>query len=58
VPKDRRDRYLGHADPTMDGRYTHQLDPSYLDDAQALSDYLRRADTPSRLTAATAAVRV
>lgn len=57
VPKDRRDRYLGHSDPTMDGRYTHQLDPSYLDDAQALSAYLRRADTPSRIAGAPAGVR-
>ena len=55
VPKDRRDRYLGHSDPTMDGRYTHQLDPSYLDDAKALSEYLRRADTPSRTGALTGA---
>lgn len=55
VPKDRRDRYLGHADPSMDGRYTHQLDPSYLDDARALSGYLRRADTPSRTGAFTGA---
>jgi integrase len=49
IPKDRRDRYLGHADHSMDGRYTHQLDPSYLDDAQTFSDYLNRADTPSRV---------
>jgi integrase len=49
IPKERRDRYLGHADHTMDGRYTHQLDPQYLDDAKTLSDYLRRANTPSRL---------
>jgi integrase len=49
IPKERRDRYLGHADHSMDGRYTHQLDPSYLDDAQTLSEYLRRADTPMRL---------
>jgi hypothetical protein len=27
----------------MDDRFTHLLDPSYLDDAKALSEYLRRA---------------
>jgi hypothetical protein len=48
VPRERRDKYLGHADHTMDGRYTHQLDHQLLDDAKALGDYLRRADTPSR----------
>jgi Phage integrase family len=49
IPKERRDRYLGHADHTMDGRYPHQLDAQYLEDATTLSDYLRRANTPSRL---------
>jgi integrase len=49
IPKERRDRYLGHADHSMDGRYTHQLDPSYLDDAQTFSEYLRLADTPARV---------
>jgi hypothetical protein len=38
----------------MDARYTHQLDHQYLADAAALSGYLRRADTPSRLTGARA----
>jgi hypothetical protein len=32
VPRERRDRYLGHVDLSMDARYTHQ----YLDDAKAL----------------------
>ena len=48
VPRERRDRYLGHADHSMDGRYTHALDHQLLDDATMLGDYLRRADTPSR----------
>jgi integrase len=26
VPRERRDRYLGHVDNSMDARYTHQLD--------------------------------
>jgi integrase len=54
VPRERRDRYLGHVDNSMDARYTHQLDHQYLEDAAALSGYLRRADTPSRLTGARA----
>jgi hypothetical protein len=33
----------------MDARYTHMLDHSYLDDARALNEYLRRADSPSRI---------
>jgi hypothetical protein len=48
VPRDRRDRYTGHSDPSVGGRYEHQLDHSYLDDAKTFSDYLRRADTPQR----------
>jgi hypothetical protein len=36
VPRERRDRYLGHVDLSMDARYTHQLDHQYLDDAKAL----------------------
>jgi integrase len=49
IPKERRDRYRGHADHSMDGRYTHQLDAQYLDDARTVSEYLRRADTPNRV---------
>jgi integrase len=49
IPRERRDRYLGHVDLSMDARYTHQLDHQYLEDAVALGDYLRRADTPSRI---------
>jgi integrase len=44
----RIDRYMGHANHTVQARYSHQLDAKYLDDAQALSEYLRLADTPSR----------
>jgi integrase len=49
IPQERRNRYRGHSDNPMDARYTHQLDHQYLDDAQALSDYLARADTPTRV---------
>jgi integrase len=49
IPKERRDLYRGHADHSMEGRYTHQLDASHLDDARTFSDYLRKADTPTRL---------
>jgi integrase len=45
IPRERRDRYLGHVDTSMDWRYTHALDHQLLDDALALADYLRRADT-------------
>jgi hypothetical protein len=40
---------MGHADHTTPGRYCHQLDAQYLKDARALSEYLRRAYTPSRV---------
>jgi hypothetical protein len=39
IPRERRDCYLGHADRTMDGRYTHQLDapiPGRRQDAERL----------------------
>jgi integrase len=49
IPRERRDRYRGHVDNSMDARYTHQLDHQYLDDARALSDYLQRADTEGRM---------
>jgi integrase len=52
VADSRADRYMGHADHSTPGRYRHQLDAQYLEDSNALSDYLRRADTPSRLTGA------
>jgi integrase len=45
----RIDRYMGHANHSVQGRYSHQLDAQYLDDAKALSEYLRLADTPSRV---------
>ena len=32
----RVDRYLGHADHAVQGRYSHQSDAKYLEDAQAL----------------------
>jgi hypothetical protein len=46
------DRYMRHAYHSTPIRYRHQLDAQYLEDAQALGDYLRRADTPSRLAGA------
>jgi integrase len=49
IPRDRRDRYTGHADHSVGARYEHRLDHQYLDDALALTDYLKRADTPTRL---------
>jgi integrase len=52
IPRERRDRYLGHVDTSMDGRYMHALDHQYLDDARTFGDYLTRADTPSRMTGA------
>jgi hypothetical protein len=51
IPRDRRDRYTGHSDPTVGGRYEHQLDGQYLDDAQTFGEYLRRADAPTRIAA-------
>jgi hypothetical protein len=45
----RIDRYLGHANHSVQARYSHQLDHQYLEDARALSEFLRRADTPSRV---------
>jgi len=33
----------------MQGRYSHQSDAKYLEDAQALTGFLRRADTPGRV---------
>ena len=45
----RVDRYLGHADHSGQARYSRQSDAKYLEDAQALTAFLRRADTPSRV---------
>jgi integrase len=49
IPRDRRDRYLGHADGSVGSRYEHQLEHQYLDDARTLGEYLTRADTPARI---------
>lgn len=49
IPPDRRDRYLGHANNSVAGRYEHQLEHQYLDDAKTFAEYLRRADTPTRV---------
>jgi hypothetical protein len=38
-----------HADHSVQGRYSHQSDVKYLEDAQALTAFLRRADTPARV---------
>jgi integrase len=48
IPDSRIDRYLGHSDPSVQRRYSHQLDHQYLEDAQALTAYLRRAISPTR----------
>lgn len=45
----RIDRYMGHSNHTVQARYSHQLEAQYLEDAKALTDYLRRTDTPSRV---------
>jgi hypothetical protein len=49
IPRDRRDRYLGHADGSVGSRYEHQLEHQYLDDARTLGEYLTRADTTARI---------
>ena len=46
IPRERRDRYRGHADHSMDGRYTHELPGQLAGDAELLEDYLRRAEMP------------
>jgi hypothetical protein len=38
---------MGHANHSVQARYSHQLDPSYLDDAKRLTDYLSLAAGPS-----------
>jgi integrase len=43
----RINRYMGHADHSVQARYSHQLDASYLDDAKTLTEYLRLAEAPS-----------
>ena len=48
IPDSRIDRYLGHSDGSVQRRYSHQLDHQYLEDAQALTDYVRRAVSPTR----------
>jgi len=48
IPDSRIDRYLGHSDGSVQRRYSHQLDHQYLEDAQALTAYLRRAVSPIR----------
>jgi integrase len=50
IRESRVDRYMGHADHSVQGRYSHQSEAKYLEDAQALTAFLRRADTTSRLT--------
>jgi integrase len=49
IRESRVDRYMGHANHSVQGRYSHQLEAQYLDDANDLSEYLSRADTPSRI---------
>jgi integrase len=45
IRESRVDRYMGHANHSVQARYSHQFDGKYLEDAQALSTYLRRADS-------------
>jgi len=40
---------MRHANHSVQARYSHQFDGKYLEDAQALSDYLRLADSPGRM---------
>ena len=54
IRESRVDRYMGHADHSVQGRYSHQSEAKYLEDAQALTAFLRRADTPSRMIGARA----
>jgi integrase len=49
IRESRVDRYMGHANHSVQGRYSHQSEAKYLEDAQALTAFLRRADTPSRI---------
>jgi integrase len=45
IPKERRDWYRGHADPSMDARYTHALPGQLAADAELLNAYLTGAQT-------------
>jgi len=36
IRESRVDRYMGHADHSVQGRYSHQSEAKYLEDAQAL----------------------
>jgi integrase len=49
IRESRVDRYMGHADHSVQGRYSNQSEAKYLEDAHALTGFLRRADTPARL---------
>jgi len=39
---------FAHPTGSVQRRYSHQLDHQYLEDAQALTAYLRRAVSPTR----------
>lgn len=43
IPRERRDRYRGHADHSMDARYTHELPGQLAADAALLDRYLAGA---------------
>jgi integrase len=45
IPRERRDRYTGHADHSMDARYTHALPGQLAADAALLDRYLTGAST-------------
>jgi integrase len=49
IRESRVDRYMGHANHSVQARYSHQFDGKYLEDAQALTMYLRRTDSPGRI---------
>jgi integrase len=55
VPDSRADRYMDHADHSTPGRYRHQLDGQYLEDAKTLANYLRLSDSSARMIHATGA---
>jgi integrase len=43
VSETRADRYMGHANPSVQARYRHQLEGQLAEDAARLEDYLRGA---------------
>jgi integrase len=48
LPDSRIDRYVGHSDGSVQRRSSHQLDHQSLEDALAITAYLRRAASQTR----------